>query len=320
MRKPARFWKIPRKGRTRTNLNGSAAAWAAASYFMRPGGVAAGKRYDVHDGNSCSLFHWWGWPGNLWQTETPVSTRLVMNEDKVKGPAEKLSGRIRWLALLGGFVTVATLTTFAAPAAQVAPTSFVAAPSGANSNTKLRAAAEPFENLTEISFTAAWTTIDQTAAKAEAAAGGARGSLSKDAAVQLDAQIAAIKSALQRHDRAEVALSSIEGYRVLVSAVTDNAKIPTEVSLLDYAGFRYNANLKAHPIRWDEMAATVSFARKTWDTLLPRAKASPVATRFEKAITDMDKAVIQRNESLAASSVKTELDLVDQLEKFFSAH
>lgn len=245
-----------------------------------------------------------------------------MSEDKGKGQAEKekLSGRIRWLAFLGAVVTVATLTTFAAPAAQMAPTTFVAVPSAANSNTKLRAAAEPFENLTEISFTAAWTRIDQTAAKAEAAAGRARGSLSKDAAVQLDAQIAAIKSALQQHDRAGLALSSIEGYRVLVSAVTDNAKIPTEVSLLDYAGFRYDANLKAHPIRWDEMASTVSFARKTWNTLSPTAKASPVATKFEKAISDMGKAVVERNKSLAASSVKTELALVDQLEKFFSAH
>ena len=214
-------------------------------------------------------------------------------------------------------MTIATLATFASPAVQMSQHLFAAAPSGADSNQKLRAAAEPFENLTEISFTAAWTTINQTAVKTETAAGGARGLLYKDAAVALNARIAAMKSALQKQDRAEVALSSIEGYRVLVSAVTDNAKIRTEVSLLDYAGFRYDANLKAQPIRWDEMAAAVSFARKTWETLLPRAKTSPVATRFEKAITDMNMAVIQRNKSLAASSAKNELELVDQLEKFF---
>ncbi len=33
----------------------------------------------------------------------------------------------------------------------------------------------------------------------------------------------------------------------------------------------------------------------------------------------MDKAVAQRNGALAAASAKTELDLVDQLEKLFSA-
>jgi hypothetical protein len=78
--------------------------------------------------------------------------------------------------------------------------------------------------------------------------------------------------------------------------------------------------MKASPIRWDDMARTISFTHKTWGALLPRAKASPVAVKFEKASADMDKAVAQRNKTLAASSVKTELDLVDQLENFFSAH
>ena len=231
-----------------------------------------------------------------------------------------MANRTRSLALLGALVTVPMLTISAAQAAQTSPTSSMPAPSDANSNKKLRAAAEPFEKLTEISFSAGWPTIDQTVGEAKAAARGARGSLSKDAAGRLDVQIAAIKSARQKRDRTGLALSSIEVYRILVSAVTDNAKIPTEVSLLDYAGFRYDANLKARPIRWDDMANAASFARKTWDALSPRAKVSPMATKFEKAISDMDKAVVQRNKSLAASSVKTELDLVDELEKFFSAH
>lgn len=231
-----------------------------------------------------------------------------------------MTNRIRSFALLGVFLTIAIFTTVAAQAAQTAPTSSVAAPTDARNNKKLRAAAEPFEKLTEIAFSARWPTIDQTIGETKAAARGVHGSLSEDAAGQLDVRIAAIKSARQKHDRTGLALSSIEAYRVLVSAVTDNAKIPTEVSLLDYAGFRYDANLKARPIRWDDIATSVSFARKTWDALSPRAKASPVATKFEEAISDMDKAVVERNKSLAASSVKTELDLVDQLEKFFSAH
>jgi len=230
-----------------------------------------------------------------------------------------MANRSRSLARLGAFLIVVLLTSFAVQAAQTAPTASVPAPSDANGK-KLRAAAEPFENLTEISFSAAWPRIDKTVGEAEAAAGGVRGSLSKDVAGQLDAQVSAMKLARQKQDRAGLALSSIEAYRVLVSAVTDNGKIPTGVSLLDYAGFRYDANLKANPIRWDDMARAVSFAHKTWDALPSRAKASPVAVRFEKAITDMDKAVVQRSKSLAASSVKTELDLVDQLENFFSTH
>ena len=232
-----------------------------------------------------------------------------------------MANRFHSLAYVGAFLgVVAILTSYSIQAAPTASASGMPTASDVTSNQNLRAAAEPFEKLTEISFSAAWPMIDQTIGEAQAAATGVRGSLVLDAAGQLDTRITAIKSARQKHDRAKLALASIETYRVLVSAVTDNAKIPTEVSLLDYAGFRYDANLKAHPIGWDDMAHAAAFARKTWDALSPRAKASPVAVKFEEALAAMDKAVVQRSKSLAASSVKTELELVDQLEQFFSAH
>lgn len=205
-------------------------------------------------------------------------------------------------------------------AAQAASPSSAPAAAVTSSNEKLRAAAEPFENLTEISFTATVPVIDKTIGEAEAAARGVRTLLSFDSGQQLDAQIAAMDTAHQKQDRAELALSSIEVYRVLVSAVTDNAKVPTEVSLLDYAGFRYGADLKASPARWSDMAIAVSFARENWAKIMPRAKSAPVATAFETSLADMDRAVTQKNASLAASSVKSELDLVDELEKYFSAH
>ena len=204
--------------------------------------------------------------------------------------------------------------------AKAVPPSSGPAPANANSNEKLRAAAEPFEKLTEISFKATSPAIDQTIGEAESAARGVRTLLSIDAASHLDAQIAAVKSAHQKQDHVGLALASIEAYRVLVSAVADNAKVPTEVSLLDYAGFRYDADLKASPVRWDDMTEAVSFARENWAKLFPRAKSFPEAIAFEKAIADMDKAVARKNESSAALSVKAELDLVDQLESFFSAH
>ena len=205
-------------------------------------------------------------------------------------------------------------------AAQAAPPSTGPAPAYTNNDEKLRAAAEPFEKLTETSFEATLPAIDQTIGEAETAAQDVRVLLPTDAAIHLDAQIAAVKSARQRQDRAGLALSSIEMYRILVSAVADNAKVPTEVSLLDYAGFRYGADLKANPVRWVDMAEAVSFARDNWAKLSPRTKSFQGASGFEKAIADMDKAAAQRDVALATLSAKAELDLVDQLETFFSAH
>ena len=233
-----------------------------------------------------------------------------------------MSNGLRSLTLAGTSLLLALLASFAAQASQATQkhsASAVPAPTDASSNKSLRAAAEPFENLTEIAFSAAWPKIDRIVGQAEAAATTVRRVLSQDEAGRMDERIAAVKAAREKHDRVELALSSIETYRVLVSAVTDYAKVPTEVSLLDYAGYRYDANLKAKPTNWDDMARAASFARKTWDVLSPRAKASAVARRFETTLTDMDNAVVTRSGSLAATSVKNELDLVDLLENFFSA-
>ena len=192
-----------------------------------------------------------------------------------------------------------------------------AIPADTTSSDKLRASAEPFENLTEVAFSATLPAIDRAIGEAEAAARKVRGLLPADAMSRMDAEISAMKSARQKGDRAGLALFSIEAYRVLVSNVTDNAKVPIEVSLLDYAGFRCGADLKASPIRWGDMGQAVSFAHENWHKILPRAKSFPVANAFEKALTDMDNAVSKKNDSLAVSSVKAELDLVDELEKAF---
>lgn len=187
-------------------------------------------------------------------------------------------------------------------------------------NKTLLDAAEPFENLTEMAFSANWSKIDHSLSKAEHAASRAHGVLSQDAAGMMAQHLAAMKSARLKHHRADLALSSIEVYRVLVSSVSDQARIPTQVSLLDYAGFRYDADLKSSPTRWDDMNQAVDFAHLQWAVIAPRLEGVPVATRFEKAVSGMDRAARQKDTSLAASSVKSESDLVDELEAHFRKH
>jgi len=150
------------------------------------------------------------------------------------------------LSLALGTPTLAAAPRLPAQQTRSAPTPL---PIDRRADDKLRAAAEPFEKLTEIAFTATPPVIDRTIREAAAAARDVRRWLSSSAATRLDAQIAAVKSARRKRDHAGLALASIEAYRVLVGAVANDARIPTEVSLLDYAGFRYGADLKADPAR-----------------------------------------------------------------------
>ena len=228
--------------------------------------------------------------------------------------------RSRFVGLMG--VPLSILLSLAVADAQTLPaaksqSASVRTPVAVESNAAFRAAGEPFEKLTETAFDAPWRALDQTIGEATAAAKKMRSSLSLAEAARLDAQLSAIRIARQKQDRAGLALASIEGYRILVSAVTANAQVPTEVSLLDYAGFRYDADLKSKPVRWDDMVQAVVFARKTAEVLAPKIPSPALAASVDKIILAMEQAANDRNTALAASSVKSLLNLVDQLERAF---
>ena len=129
--------------------------------------------------------------------------------------------------------------------------------------------------------------------------------------------LADIKDKRQKDERADIALSSIEIYRLIVSAVPGDAPVPVEVSLLDYAGFRYQANLKSSPVRWADMAEAVRFARVQWSKVAPRVTAPNLAAKFEKTLSDMERAAQAQQQETAAAAVVTELDSVDLLEGYF---
>lgn len=195
----------------------------------------------------------------------------------------------------------------------------VRTPASAELNAAFRASGEPFEKLTETAFDAPWLAVDQTIGEATRAAKKMRSSLSRAEAARLEAQLSAVRTARQKQDRAGLALASIEGYRILVGAITADAKVPTGVSLLDYAGFRYDADLKSKPVRWDDMVQAVAFAQKTAAVLAPNMPSPDLAASVDKIILAMEQAANDRNTTLAGSTVKSLLDLVDQLEKAFLA-
>ncbi len=186
-------------------------------------------------------------------------------------------------------------------------------------NAALLAAAEPFEKLTEISFSAAPAVLDSTITEVQTAANGVRGNLASDAATRLDEQLAAITTARRADNRAELAIAAVEGYRILVSGSAAGMKVPAAVKLLDYAGFRYAADVKATPARWADMSQAVSFAREQWASISTRVTDAALHASVEKSLTDMGGAATRRDASAAAAAAQRELALVDDLEKMFAS-
>ena len=201
--------------------------------------------------------------------------------------------------------------------ALAATTSYPASPAVGGPGTRLLAAAEPFEALTEMSFSALGLHLQRLVADADAAAMGVRASLPPASIAQLDARLADIHRAHKSDDRAGLALSSVEAYRILVSAAPPG-KVPTAVNLMDYAGFRYDADFRAKPIRWPDMKAAAAYAREQWNSISPKITDRTLTQSVDAALSDMQLAADEQNTFKARRSVAAELGFVDELEKYFS--
>ena len=194
----------------------------------------------------------------------------------------------------------------------------VPATPGNGNKAQLLAAAEPFEVLTETAFDPSAAKVAKAITDAETAAAAIRPLLPVTAQSSFDKNMADIKSAGAAGNAADLAQSSIENYRILVTQGAGGSPVPSEVSLLDYAGFRYAADLKATPIRWNDMTAAVDFAKQNWAVVKPQIKDGTTASKFQATIDNMGAAASTKNVNLAKASGGAELDLVDLLEKSFN--
>ena len=193
------------------------------------------------------------------------------------------------------------------------------APAASTGNAAILAAAEPFEKLTETAFSATPTVLDATIAEVKTAAQGVRGTLAADATGRLDQHLSTIDAARKSNNRADLAIAAVEGYRILVSGAAPGAKVPAAVNLLDYAGFRYAADLKAKPTRWADMTQAASFGREQWALISPQVTDAALRANMDKALTEMASAATSRDAAAGSAAAQRELALVDDLEKFFSA-
>lgn len=178
-------------------------------------------------------------------------------------------------------------------------------------------AAEPFEALTETAFSATPPELSAAVTKAEAAAAAITRDLSPDAAGRLADQMRQVKAEHAAGNRAGIALASVEAYRTLVTAAPP-ANVPNAVNLLDYAGFRYQADLRAQPVRWDDAVTSAAFAQAQWDPLMPKVRDAALTARVTAAVNDLKAASASRDGARAERAANAELALVDELETYFN--
>lgn len=179
-------------------------------------------------------------------------------------------------------------------------------------------ATEYFEGLTEEAFAATDQRLDALISLARTASDRDRRTLSPATAAELDNLLTRIDRHRAAMSRADLAIASVEAYRLFVSASPGSNPIPTQVSLLDYAGFRFSADLSAEPTRWNDAATALDYADSQWSEISGRVSDTAVRDRFSTTLTGMRTALVAHDLAVAKQAGLRELDLVDELETWFS--
>lgn len=180
-------------------------------------------------------------------------------------------------------------------------------------------AAGHFETLTERAYTKSASELSSILSRGEQAVSGVAPELSADARTAVDSAVSKLKSTIATGTPSAVAIASIDVYRTLVNEVSSAHPIPKQVSLLDYAGFKYGALIKADKVDWAEIGKVLTFADGTWAAISASVKDAKLRDDFSNTLAAMRVAAQAQDKAAAETAIQRELALVDDLEKFFAA-
>lgn len=190
----------------------------------------------------------------------------------------------------------------------------------ARDGSRLLAAAEPFAQITASAFTKSFADLKTEVTGAVRTAHAMQNALASNERPYLDVDLVNLRIALHHHARGHLARAAITCYRRLVAAIPAKSRPPRSAALMDYAGYRYDADLHAMPVHWQDMTGASAVARANWDRLAPHVHGADLRFRLEEAVNGMQIAASGHNARLAKRSATLELHLVGQARKQFASH
>lgn len=178
-------------------------------------------------------------------------------------------------------------------------------------------AAEHFETITEQAYTKTKDELSSVLQQAETAVSGVAGDISPGGKAAVTSAADGLKSALATGTPSDIAIASVEAYRALVNEISTAHPVPKEVSLLDYAGFKIDALMKATAPDWSAIGQTLDFADQNWKAISGRVGDTALRDKFDASLVSLRASVAARDSAKIQNDAATELALVDDLEKYF---
>lgn len=200
----------------------------------------------------------------------------------------------------------------------VASLSFAAGRDASKANETLLRATSPFEDIVEVALAKNEAKISKLLATADGHATAIREALPPPATAQFDSLLQAIHKAANGKDHFAVAMSAVEVFRLLIDNLeAGGLKVPKEVSLLDYAGFKLHVLAAAPQPDWGAMRKTVDDAVAWWTTIKVKVSDKALRDSLNSTVRGLQQAGKTENLPMLHFAAQIDLDLVDLLENYF---
>lgn len=223
--------------------------------------------------------------------------------------------------MIAATVTLVTLVTVAPALAEA--TTLAGRP--AQQPASVDARQKLLDNVASLNEDLVQFALDGNAAKAAATASAIAASLPKLRTAVSGTTLTGIESrvreqgaAVKRGDWTATALVSVEIYRLLQEAIDPRSRrVPVQVALLDYAGFKILAVAKGNPVDWASINVTVKEAASSWKSVEPRIRSVALRSTLGSIMTGLADASALKDSAYTAFAARMLLESVDLLEGQF---
>jgi len=186
-------------------------------------------------------------------------------------------------------------------------------------NDKLINASSPFEDITEYALDANVNGMTKSLIECETETHKIKDLLSANDYREINQLLSGMKGDFTKKQYSNLALNAVNGYKILVEALNPKGlKVPKQVSLLDYTGFRGIALLGTKNVDWTALKSNAKEANKLWKQIEHKVKYNGLKDAVNTTINGMHKAAAEKNVLASQLSAEMDLALVDLLENYFS--
>lgn len=185
-------------------------------------------------------------------------------------------------------------------------------------NTVLFDAMSPYEDLTEYALDQNMSKVANSISSLDGLIAKLKAVLSNKSIHVLEINVTKMQTAEKKSDYSEIALLAVDSYKILADELDQTTlKVPKQVVILDYVGFRIHALLRQDEIDWHLISETVDEGKSQWEQVKRKVTNKGLYDSLNTTITGLEIASTSKNIDMLKFAAQVDLDLVDLLEGFF---